>query len=462
MDNTKQIVVAGGFALIISLSATLASAGTTNAPGFTDDFESYTTPNQTIIGLAGWDAPDVDAATAYVTNYSGVTQAGWPSAHTIVMKLDGSVTNATESGPGVATYTDMILKPTFWTDETDPTVSDTQIAAFYISTNNQLVLRSYILDQVTPANSSNRWTHLVHPAIESNDWIRVTIWTTNATDGYLSSSKNWFQIYLNGTLLTHSDSPTFVDFNSNWVDPGPTGTDGPWFSTPESQTSNTLYTISGTGFLDDFSFDTATPFSGITYHYITTVAGPGGEISPTSLNVEEGTDQGFTITGALYYSLVDVTTNGGTIGPVSAFTFTNVLSPQTISATFVADTAADGTPHYWLAAHGYDGTPSWDINESSDDDGDGLSAGNEWIGGTDPTNVMSVFRIIETGKVNGTNYMVWLGGDTNRPPFDVYRSEIAPTNFTLVANVTRSADGTNTWIESSQPAGEAFYKVIAK
>jgi hypothetical protein len=68
---------------------------------------------------------------------------------------------------------------------------------------------------------------------------------------------------------------------------------------------------------------------------ITASAGSGGAISPTgSVSVNYGGSQSFTITANTGYHLVDVSVNGSSVGTVSSFTFTNVQTAYTISATF--------------------------------------------------------------------------------------------------------------------------------
>ena len=70
---------------------------------------------------------------------------------------------------------------------------------------------------------------------------------------------------------------------------------------------------------------------------ITSSAGTNGSISPTpSATVQEGQNQTFTITPDAGYVIDDVLVDGGSVGAVSSYTFTNVTANGTISATFVA------------------------------------------------------------------------------------------------------------------------------
>lgn len=60
----------------------------------------------------------------------------------------------------------------------------------------------------------------------------------------------------------------------------------------------------------------------------------GGRITPASLSVSKNSTQTFTITPDSGYEIADVLIDGKSVGAVSAYTFENVTSNHTISATF--------------------------------------------------------------------------------------------------------------------------------
>jgi ABC-type transporter MlaC component len=67
-------------------------------------------------------------------------------------------------------------------------------------------------------------------------------------------------------------------------------------------------------------------------------AGANGSISPSgAVVVNSGANQSFTITPAANYHIVDVQVDGGSVGAVPSYTFTNVLANHTIAATFAID-----------------------------------------------------------------------------------------------------------------------------
>ena len=81
-----------------------------------------------------------------------------------------------------------------------------------------------------------------------------------------------------------------------------------------------------------------------------------------------------------YYAFVQWSDGLGT----AARTDVNVQSNLAVSAEFAAILAAQGTPHWWLADHGY--SNDFDAAEASDDDVDGFTAGQEFAADTDPGN----------------------------------------------------------------------------
>jgi hypothetical protein len=85
------------------------------------------------------------------------------------------------------------------------------------------------------------------------------------------------------------------------------------------------HTISAT-----FAIDTFT---------ITASSGANGSVTPAgATTVNYGGSQGYTITPATGYHVVDVLVDGGSVGAVTSYSFTNVTANHTISATFAIDT----------------------------------------------------------------------------------------------------------------------------
>ncbi|MEI8205713.1 MAG: InlB B-repeat-containing protein [Kiritimatiellales bacterium] len=155
---------------------------------------------------------------------------------------------------------------------------------------------------------------------------------------------------------------------------------------------------------------TATYKDAAIYHLLTTRAGSNGAVSPASTNVLAGNSATFVITASNYYRIATLTTNGTAVtgmsfdnGSTTAnFIWSNVQASGALAATFTQQVAADpaNTPYEWLAQYGL---TNYNTAAMTDQDSDGLTAWQEYIAGTDPTNGTSSFKVnpFET-LVNGT------------------------------------------------------------
>ncbi|NOY23565.1 MAG: hypothetical protein GXO70_08670 [Acidobacteria bacterium] len=100
-------------------------------------------------------------------------------------------------------------------------------------------------------------------------------------------------------------------------------------------------------------------------HTISASAGSDGNISPSgSVSVYEGANQTFTITAGTGYHISDVTVDSASVGAVSSYTFNNVTTDHTISATFAINTY---TLTYTAGANGsISGTSPQTVNYGAD------------------------------------------------------------------------------------------------
>jgi type IV pilus assembly protein PilY1 len=79
----------------------------------------------------------------------------------------------------------------------------------------------------------------------------------------------------------------------------------------------------------------AASFSALSSNTITTTAGPNGSISPAGpVSVASGGSQSFTITANAGYQIQDVQVDGGSVGTVSSYTFSNVDADHSLAAQF--------------------------------------------------------------------------------------------------------------------------------
>jgi uncharacterized repeat protein (TIGR02543 family) len=73
----------------------------------------------------------------------------------------------------------------------------------------------------------------------------------------------------------------------------------------------------------------------VALHTITVSAGTGGSIAPATIDVEEGSNQSFTITPDGSYVVEDVLVDGVSVGIVTSYTFSNVTEAHSIEAIFM-------------------------------------------------------------------------------------------------------------------------------
>ncbi len=119
-----------------------------------------------------------------------------------------------------------------------------------------------------------------------------------------------------------------------------------------------------------------------------------GFISPAgTISVPAGSMASFTNTPALWYHTDSIVVDSGNVETPIIYTFTNVSADHTIIATFNPDLAANNTPKWWLAQEIPDSTNNFDAAALADQDGDHLYTWQEYIAGTRPTDLSSVFAI---------------------------------------------------------------------
>jgi len=147
---------------------------------------------------------------------------------------------------------------------------------------------------------------------------------------------------------------------------------------------------------------------------LTANGGLGGTVSPASTNVLSGGSATFVVMASNYYRIATLTANGTAVTGMSFdnnstttnFTWSNVQTSGVLAATFTAQvvTNAADTPHEWLAGYGLTNSGStFDQAAAADQDGDGLTAWQEYIAGTDPTNTTSGLMAAQ----NNRNVITW-------------------------------------------------------
>ncbi len=208
------------------------------------------------------------------------------------------------------------------------------------------------------------------------------------------------------------------------------------------------------------------------WHVVTGVVATGnGTITPESRIVGDGQNASFNLVAASHYHVGLLETNGTATGGPWDNTSTNenyvwssVLADGTVSVTFAENVWTNDTPETWLDT--FYGSTNYDEAASSDTDGDGQAAWEEYLAGTDPTSSSSLFRIENTWHENGTNYLKWVsyhvGDQTSLPPYNVvYATNMLNANWTAVTDTVERTDGTYTNIWSWESMQGAFYRIVA-
>jgi hypothetical protein len=135
--------------------------------------------------------------------------------------------------------------------------------------------------------------------------------------------------YTSGTSITWSVPSSVTEGNTVWTCNGWTGTG----SVSSGNGTSTTFTIN-----QDSSITWNWQGTPVQY-VISASASENGAISPSgSVNVSAGGGQRFSIIANVGYHIGDVVVNGVSQGAIPTYTFSNVVSAHTITATFAIDT----------------------------------------------------------------------------------------------------------------------------
>jgi hypothetical protein len=225
---------------------------------------------------------------------------------------------------------------------------------------------------------------------------------------------------------------------------------------------------SGTGSVPAAGTGTTTRFtigtdSELTWRWETQVwlsvaAGTGGTVSVTGAWRTAGSTAMVTATPASGYRFAGWA--GDVTGDATAAATGVVMDrKRTLSAHFEPVTLPAGV-EAWLVVHGLtNGSPP--DAAAADVDGDGLTALEEFLAGTDPTNPALVFRFIAVEAGVGSNRLVWLGGTGgSAQPFCVLGRESLTGAWSVLADdLAHSPTGTNVWWHVVPDNRPRFYRL---
>jgi len=223
--------------------------GFVNVMPYEESFESYSN-GLWLAGSNGWSAlnwPDAAIVTndpAVTSNLLAYLAAGHPqfpivTTHTQVLYVQDYIATAVSNESASRVYVDFMTTPVGFTADIP---ADTNLQyAFYVSTNNQLV----IWHQDWTGAHTNQWMTLTNAGtISTSNWVRFTV--------TLDYAHNMYQLQVNET---HP-----VTDAHGWTEGGASQT-GSWFHMVQTNGCLSALRMSGVGvgYLDDFTVRTSLP-----------------------------------------------------------------------------------------------------------------------------------------------------------------------------------------------------------
>ncbi|MBA4388851.1 MAG: hypothetical protein C0404_12785, partial [Verrucomicrobia bacterium] len=177
---------------------------------------------------------------------------------------------------------------------------------------------------------------------------------------------------------------------------------------------------------------------------------------------ETGTVQFVTAVPSNYHHFVrwSGATNGCTMA--SNTISVPMLLPHQITAWFDPNIASNGTPEPWLASYGLTNHAA-NLEELMDVDGDGLAAWQEYIAGTIPTSMTSVFAVTNfVPNTGGAGYILRWPSMAGRLYAVTRSSNLLSGAFTnLAADITPSPP-VNVYTDLTANLTNMFYRIKVK
>jgi hypothetical protein len=222
--------------------------------------------------------------------------------------------------------------------------------------------------------------------------------------------------------------------------------------------------VGGTVDMGAYEYQGATPL------LLTASTDPTGTVSPASRYVAVGGSAVFNVNYAnRYYRILDIKTNGVSAGwtfdnnsIAASFLWSNVQAAGSLYVTFTDRVTSDpGQPTYtWLSEHGLTRDTNGVSGSCSDTDHDGLTAWQEYLAGTDPTNAASALRMQQVSSAGGSNIIRWISSATVRSKYNLYsRTNLTSGSWALYTNNITSTPPTNTLVLPALGRTRMFFKV---
>ncbi len=140
--------------------------------------------------------------------------------------------------------------------------------------------------------------------------------------------------------VTSADVAWSGDGGASWTSlaSGIANTGAYAWTVPDSPTSTARVRVRARDAAGNLGADSSATDFTIDRWIILATAGPGGTVSPSgSVGVAQGGSRTFSIRPDLGHHVATLTVDGGAVPPDTTFSFTNVLGPRTLAATFEGD-----------------------------------------------------------------------------------------------------------------------------
>jgi hypothetical protein len=408
------------------------------------DFETGSDGDSIIDQSNGWVAADADAGLikAEVYSYSGAKPL--PDPHTKILSITSDITNEVTSTGSEIVYVDTMIDARPWDQDNAPVPPGDAQTAAYVNTNGQLVIWH-------KEGTNKVWTALENTSITTGQWFRLTFMMDYVNDLPGTFGVKGFGVIIDGQAISNSTGAA-------------AGTDGEMFIMANQGTAISSVSFSGTAKIDDFQYTTSDPNTTTLYTILSSVDDANKVmIDPLGTSyVAESNSITYAITTVSNGTIGDVLVDGASVGAVTSYTFSVVTTNHTIAVSAGASQTetANGVPFSWLTDQGL-GT-----NDTTDTDLDGVVEWQEYVAGTDPNDIDSLFEILDVTYANGSNSVTYYATTNNgvADGINIMRSiDLTDSNaWTEVGtSIPRAADGTNTWWDTTPPADvPAFYKPV--
>jgi hypothetical protein len=187
--------------------------------------------------------------------------------------------------------------------------------------------------------------------------------------------------------------------------------------------------------------------------------GPG-DVTPPSDWMDSESSTNVTAQPGDYYRFETWT---GTLNSASNPLSLTLNQAYRIQAVFAEKLAAQNTPEWWLAQYGLtnDGA-DFDVAEISDSDLDGMSAWQEHIAGTDPTNRASLLTVTNLPGPDSSTFVIAWPSVSNRLYGVDRATNLVSPGFESIASNIPAFPPMNVHTDIVQEVDQTFYRITVK